>query len=141
MQDAAYLVMVPHICPETPALRTNPVFVYFEDHFQLPNPFEPDVVVRIDDVWRDKLRAMDAHASQFYEWLPWIDGKLNDVPSDPAARLEWLGRTWARPMSAAVQQAARVRYPQQEVAKAEAFQLCEYGRQPSRAELDGMFPC
>ena len=34
----------------------------------------------IDDVFAQKIDALDAHASQFYEWLPWIDGK--EVPRD-----------------------------------------------------------
>ena len=34
VQDAAYMVMVPDIAPETPALHKNPVFVYFQDRFK-----------------------------------------------------------------------------------------------------------
>ena len=45
VQDAAYMVVVPDICPDTPALRRNPVFFYFQDNFQRPNPFRPDVAV------------------------------------------------------------------------------------------------
>ena len=44
LQDAAFMVTVPNIAPDTPALRTNPVFLYFEDGFQKPSPFEPDIV-------------------------------------------------------------------------------------------------
>ena len=36
VQDAAYMVVVPNICPDTPALRKNPVFMYFQDRFQKP---------------------------------------------------------------------------------------------------------
>ena len=32
--DAAYMVIVPHIVPEVPALRVNPVIAYLSDHFQ-----------------------------------------------------------------------------------------------------------
>jgi len=31
VQDAAYMVVVPNVAPDTPALRKNPVFMYFED--------------------------------------------------------------------------------------------------------------
>ena len=70
IQDAAYMVVVPNIAPDTPPLRKNPVFLYFQDGFQRPNPFRPDVAVAIDDVLDRKIRALDAHTSQMYEWLP-----------------------------------------------------------------------
>jgi LmbE family N-acetylglucosaminyl deacetylase len=45
VQDAAYMVVVPNITPDTPALRKNPVFMYFQDGFQRPNPFTPDLAI------------------------------------------------------------------------------------------------
>src|SRR5688572_14015999 len=93
VQDAAYMVVVPNIAPDTPPLRKNPVFLYFQDGFDRPNPFRPDVAVAIDDVLERKIRALDAHTSQMYEWLPWVDGELESVPADPAARVEWLRKT------------------------------------------------
>ena len=30
----------------------------------------PDVIVDIDDVFEDKVRMLDCHKSQVYEWLP-----------------------------------------------------------------------
>ena len=47
VQDAAYMVAVPNVAPETPALKKNPVFLYFQDRFQRPNPFRPDIAVDI----------------------------------------------------------------------------------------------
>ena len=38
VQDTAYMVMVPNVCPDTPPLRKNPVFLYSQDHFQRPEP-------------------------------------------------------------------------------------------------------
>src|SRR5678810_518287 len=84
VQDAAYMVVVPNVCPDTPPLRKNPVFLYYEDHFQKPSPFRPDVAISIDDVFALKIAALDAHVSQVYEWLPWVDGQLESVPKDPA---------------------------------------------------------
>ena len=74
VQDAAYMVVVPNVCPDTPPLRKNPAFLYFSDRFQRPQPFRPDIVVSIDDVVEKKLHMLDAHVSQYYEWLPWVDG-------------------------------------------------------------------
>src|SRR5438093_8457141 len=50
VQDAAYMVTVPFFCPDVPFLTNNPVFLYYPDRFQKPNPFEPDVVVDISPV-------------------------------------------------------------------------------------------
>src|SRR5450755_3896399 len=102
VQDAAYMVAVPTIEPEVPALRKNPVFLYQEDHFQRPNPFRPDIAVDIDDTWDKKVSALDAHVSQVYEWLPWVDGKLDSVPRDPEARRKWLEQTRAGRINPAV---------------------------------------
>src|ERR1700738_1410912 len=32
VQDAAYMVVVPNVAPDTPPLRRNPVFLYYEDN-------------------------------------------------------------------------------------------------------------
>src|SRR5579871_4234576 len=133
VQDAAYMVMVPNVAADTPALRKNPVFLYYSDGFQRPNPFRPDVVVSIDDVWDLKIHALDAQISQMYEWLPWVDGRLAEVPADPAARRQWLSKTRSARVSPAVRTALEQRYgaQAQHVQHAEAFKLCEYGRRPS----------
>src|SRR5262249_29769286 len=38
VQDAAFMVTVPHFCPDVPALENNPVFFFYPDGFQKPNP-------------------------------------------------------------------------------------------------------
>ena len=143
IQDAAYMVVVPNIAPDTPPLKKNPVFLYFQDGFQRPNLFRPDVAVAIDDVVDRKIRALDAHTSQVYEWLPWVSGVLTSVPADPAARVTWLkGQYSGRAPSEAVREALRKRYGAKAdaVANAEAFELCEYGRRPTPEELSQLFP-
>lgn len=140
VQDAAYMVVVPDIVPEVPALRRNPIFMYYEDGFQKPYPFRPDVVVSIDDVWDTKVSALDAQVSQFYEWLPWVDGKLADVPAGPAARREWLSKARSNPPGEAVRAALARVYGNQSVRHAEAFELCEYGRRLPVPELQALFP-
>ena len=143
LQDTAYMVVVPNVAPDTPPLRRNPVYVYSQDHFQRPNPFRPDVAVDIDASIERKIRALDAHVSQFYEWLPWVDGKLDTVPKEPAARLVWL-QQWRsfRPLDDGVRAALRKWYgPRGDAVKnAEAFEVCEYGRRPDEAELRRLFP-
>jgi LmbE family N-acetylglucosaminyl deacetylase len=143
VQDSAYLVTVPHVCPDSPALSRNPVFLYLEDAFRLPAPFTPAIAVDIDQAWDRKLDALDAHASQFYEWLPWIDPSLGAVPEDAVARREWLSRCWSRPGGPCTGAALARRYGPEQARKirhAEAFEVSEYGRQPLQEELDEIFP-
>ena len=143
IQDTAYMVMVPNVAPDTPPLRKNPVFMYSQDHFQRPNPFRPDVAVDIDSVIDRKIQAMDAHVSQFYEWLPWVEGNLDQVPKEPAARLAWL-QQWRsyRPVNDEIRAALRKWYgPKGDAVKnAEAFEICEYGSRPTDADLRRLFP-
>jgi LmbE family N-acetylglucosaminyl deacetylase len=143
VQDAAYMVVVPNIVPDVPALRKNPIFLYYDDNFQQPNPFRPDVAVAIDDVWATKIDDLDAQVSQMYEWLPWVAGNLDQVPKDPAARKQWLSQSRGGRISPAIRAALVARYgasPGGKIEHAEAFQLCEYGTRASIDQLRTMFP-
>ena len=145
IQDAAYMVVVPNIASDTPALRKNPVFMYFEDGFEKPQPFRPDVAVSIDDVIEKKIDMLDAHVSQMYEWLPWVagDDALAKVPKDAAARRRWLGDTSGSAPSAAVKAALAKWYGAEKanaVRSAEAFEICEYGTRPDEAMIRKLFP-
>jgi LmbE family N-acetylglucosaminyl deacetylase len=143
VQDAAFLVVVPNIVPDVAPLRKNPIFLYFEDEFQDPAPFRPDVGVDIDDVWDTKVDGLDAHASQMYDWLPWVEGNADQVPSGAAARRQWLSQTRAARISPAIRAALEQRYGAEhgrKIEHAEAFQLCEFGRRASVEDLRGLFP-
>jgi LmbE family N-acetylglucosaminyl deacetylase len=142
VQDSAYMVVVPNVTPDTPPLRKNPVFLYSYDHFQRPNPFRPDVAVSIDATIDKKIAALDAHVSQVYEWLPWVDGILDSVPKEKDARLAWLRQQRSgRPISDELRAALRKWYgPKAESVKdAEAFEVCEYGHRPNEADLRRLF--
>lgn len=142
VQDAAYMVTVPNLVTDVPALRKNPVFVYFWDPFTQPQPFRPDIVVSIDDVYPKKLDMLDAHVSQFYEWLPWHDGLLEQVPKDLAARKQWLATQQPDNVLPEWRPALEKRYgpAAANIKHAEAFEITEYGRQPSEQEIRQMFP-
>jgi LmbE family N-acetylglucosaminyl deacetylase len=143
VQDAAYMVVVPNICPDTPPLRRNPVFLYFEDRFQRPNPFRPDIAVAIDDVFDKKVSGLDAHVSQVYEWLPWVDGILEQVPKDAATRRNWLAKQRSGRITPEVRAALEKWYgadTARAMQQAEAFELCEYGRRPTDQEIRQLFP-
>ena len=142
VRDASYMVTVPNLVTDTPALRKNPVFLYFADRFKRPEPFRPDIVVSIDDVLEKKYSALDAHVSQVYEWLPWHAGKLGEVPQDAKAREEWLKTQRRYAVPAEWKQNLRKWYGSgaDSIQAAEAFQITEYGLQPSDDEIRRLFP-
>ena len=143
VQDAAYMVAVPNVAPETPRLQKNPVFLYFQDHFQRPNPFRPDVAIDISSVYTQKVHALDAHQSQVYEWLPWIGGFLDKVPTNKAEQEKWLGETRAVKITPDVRASLEKWYGKDKAAQvqhAEAFEVCEYGARPTDEDLKRIFP-
>ena len=143
VQDAAYMVEVPNVAPDAPALRKTPVFLYAQDHFQRPNPFRPDIVVDITTTYAKKILAFDAHVSQFYEWMPWIGRYESQVPAGKEERLQWMTKLYNQPMKANIRAAMVKWYGAQKAAKAshaEAFEICEYGAQPNEAEIRRLFP-
>ena len=143
VQDAAYMVAVPDIVPGTPALKKNPAFLYFQDGFQRPNPFRPDIAVDITNVFAQKVHALDAHESQMYEWLPWIGHYAEKVPKNKNDREKWLAQTRAVTITPAVRTSLEKWYGKDkalQVQHAEAFEICEYGAQPNDEEVKRLFP-
>lgn len=150
MQDAAFMVTVSFFCPDVPQMAKNPVFLYLSDNFQKPNPFEPDVIVAIDDAFDRKFEAIWKLQSQIESlWASGNFEKVVPVPTDPAGRAERKAqvrqRIAARSQGVANKYRAKLvdRYGPEKGAKiehAEAFELCEYGRRASAEELKKLFP-
>jgi LmbE family N-acetylglucosaminyl deacetylase len=143
VQDAAYMVAVPNVAPDTPPLKKNPVFLYFEDRFQRPNPFRADITVDISSVFDKKVFALAAHQSQVFEWLPWIGGYAAEVPESSVDRLTWLGKRMAEPVTAEFLKSLEKWYGKEHAVKvkhAEAFEICEYGVQLNTNEIKRLFP-
>ncbi|MCE5248825.1 PIG-L family deacetylase [bacterium] len=143
VQDTAYLVIVPNVCPESPALRKNPVYLYLQDEFRTPEPFRPDIIVPVDDVFDKKVEALHMMPSQFYEWLPWTMGTLDAVPAEESARRAWLDRwlrDWMRNPFTAETAVMYGHERAKTIKMIEAFQVCEYGTRPSPGELRELFP-
>lgn len=143
VQDAAFMVIVPNIAPDTPPLQKNPVFLYSQDRFLKPYPFIPNIAVDISEVLDKKIHAISAHESQFFEWLPWTVSKSNEVPTDSKERLEWLKTQRRRPIIQSVRDSLKKWYGKEfadTVTDAEAFEICEYGRQPEESEITELFP-
>lgn len=145
VQDAAYTVTIPNVLALTPHLMKNPVVAYMCDEFKKPCPFKADVAVGIDAVFAEKVRMLDCHESQMYEWLPYNRG-MKDVPKDAKGRLKWLAKQEA-PRNADVAKrfrgilrklygsgrGARFKY-------AEALEICEYGSPVTKDNFHTLFP-
>ncbi|WP_319481527.1 PIG-L family deacetylase [uncultured Draconibacterium sp.] len=143
VQDAAFLVTVPNVAPDVPALKVNPVFLYSHDNFKKPNPFQPDIAVDISAVYDKKVYGMAAHESQFFEWLPWLNGQLKDVPDNEQDRLEWLAKMRLNTPSPTMRKSLEKWYNSETAEKAsavEAFEICEFGRHPSDDDIRMLFP-
>ncbi|MBK5278943.1 MAG: PIG-L family deacetylase [Bacteroidia bacterium] len=143
VQDAAFMVTVPNVAPDTPPLKKNPVFLYFQDFFQRPNPFRPDIAIDVTSVFDQKIDALEAHQSQVYEWLPWIGGYADQVPKDPAERKKWLATNRAIVITPEVRKSLERWYGKEKAAQvkhAEVFEICEYGKQPSEEDIRKLFP-
>ena len=158
VQDASYMLIVPHECPDAPAMRKMPVIMYNEDRFTNPD-FSGDIVLGMDDENDTKLQIASINVSQVYEWLPYTDGE--EVPEGEAERWEFLkgmniteATTDEEVMAARRGYAVRFaktaarfrkelieRYGEERGSKiryAEAFMLCEYG-EPLTDELKEKF--
>ena len=149
VQDAAFMVTVPFFMPNIPPLKKNPVFLYSSDRFQKPYPFEADIAVDIDSVFEKKVNALTALVSQTYEGgaLGSAEQMAEAPPeSQPELRRQWLQQRWeGRAGSEAKQhRGALVRWygeaAADKVKYAEAFEICEYGRQPNDDEVRQLFP-
>lgn len=143
VQDAAYMVAVPNVEPGTPALKKNPVFLYFQDRFQRPIPFRADIAIDITSVFDQKVHSVDAHTSQMYEWLPWIGHYLDQVPKNNEGRRIWLSKIIAVEITPDVRSSLVNWYGKERantIRYAEAFEICEYGAQPNDNEKKRLFP-
>ena len=147
VQDAAYMVTVPFFCPDVPAMKKNPVFMYYTDRFQKPSPSKPDIIISIDPVIEQKLDALGVMISQFAEGG--ANGSAALYPDDSAGqerRKRQVRDNFSRRFQTTVarfNQELQGWYPgnaANAVKHAEAFEVCEYGSQPDRAELRRLFP-
>ncbi len=145
--DASFLVRVPRVVPEVPTLNKTPVFLYMSDTFKKPNSFQADFAIDVSDVVDSKVEMMHQHTSQFYEWLPWLNGTLNQIPADEAGKKAWL-QNWRVPKftgaTPEIKKALERVYQQnkrvEDVNFIELYELCEYGKQPTGAEVKVLFP-
>jgi LmbE family N-acetylglucosaminyl deacetylase len=150
VQDAAFNVTIPTYSPNTPRLE-NPIFLFYPDRFKRPYPFQPDIVVAIDEVFEKKVEATVALESQLFETVynadePTRQKRLAEMPRDPAARREMARQRFIDRNGRLAEQYRQdlvKRYGPEKgplVKYAEAFEICEYGHQPTPQEIKELFP-
>jgi LmbE family N-acetylglucosaminyl deacetylase len=140
VQDSAYMVAVPAVLPNVAIVQRNPVFLYYEDRFRKPTPFQPDIVVDISPVWNKKIDALDANESQFYEFQTNVNASVK-VPEGKEERKKWLAeRRREKPSQAILDAYAKWYGAGKSPEHYEAFEIAEYGTQPDEARIRELFP-
>jgi LmbE family N-acetylglucosaminyl deacetylase len=143
VMDAGYLLGVPHWCEEVKAQRRRPVILYMRDKFTFPREIRPDMMFDVEPFLDRWCEGLDAQASQFYDWLPWDRGRLEEAQKldrkDIAKRNAYLIRYTA---GSKVYDAKRFAkqwketYPDKPAPKyMEVFEVSEYGRAPTDADF------
>ena len=147
VMDSAYLLGVPLWCPETPIPTVKPAIYFLRDAFTLPAVLRPDIILDIGDVMDQLLTALCSHESQFFEWLVFDKQIVEPVPVDREGRKAFLEKHWMIPRKGCDAQRFRARLETvygkdhaQRVRYAEAYELSEYGYQPTAEEVASLFP-
>jgi LmbE family N-acetylglucosaminyl deacetylase len=146
VQDASYMVTVPHIVPAAPALRSDPVVAYMNDLFQKPCPLEAHIALDITPLVDEIVTLLACHRSQVFEWLPYNQRVEDQMPAGEADRFAWL-RNWfllrasavaerSRPALVASYGAARGAG----ITAAEVYEISEYAAALDPAQRDWLFP-
>ncbi len=142
VQDACYLVTVPHICADIPVMKRDPVVASMIDLFTRPQRFEPHALLDVTPELDTIVRMLACHASQVFQWLPYHDGILESLPDGEDARVEWL-KQWYLAICE-----KRLRHFQSELTSrmmssaraVEAYEISEYARPLDAADRSRLFP-
>jgi len=146
VQDASYMVTVPHIVPEVPALRKDPVVAYMCDLFTRPAPLRGDVVIDVGDSWETIVDMFACHESQVFQWLPYNEGIAGSVPSETKERRAWLREWFAqhiRPRAERFRRELIATYGEKRGAAvefAEAYEISEYAAPLDAGGRKRLFP-
>jgi LmbE family N-acetylglucosaminyl deacetylase len=145
VQDASYMVTVPHIVPDVPALRADPVVAYMTDLFTKPGPLQPDVILDVTLFVPEIVRMLACHACQFFDWLPYNMRVEDQLPGDEAGRRDWLHQLYlrrAQMVADRFREALVATYGAElgrEIRSAEAYEISEYARQLDPATRQRLF--
>lgn len=140
VQDASYLLTVPSLCPDVSAMEDAPAILFWGDGFRKPYPHQPDILVPLA-ASREELRVQMAscHACQYFDWMYWPHSmhKREWSREEQIADLKERFFRGARRDREALDARIRERYGDdaEKVAFVEAYEISEYGSDPSAAFL------
>ena len=140
VQDASYMVTVPLVCPDVPALRSDPLVMYMPDRFTRPNPLRGDVVIDVGDHIETIVRMLACHHSQFFQWLAYNHGYEEELPQDAAEQFTFLLNWYQdhlRPMADVYRDRLIEVYGQErgrQIDFAEVYEVSEYAAAPDSEE-------
>lgn len=149
VRDASYLVTVPAVVPDVPALSDPPVVAYMVDRFTRPTPFQADVAIDVTTHMDTIVSMLQCHESQVFEWLPYNHHRGDQIPDDEEGRRNWL-RAWVESLLQATadlhREALIATYGESEGAQirfAEVLEISEYATpldEEMRARLFSFLP-
>jgi LmbE family N-acetylglucosaminyl deacetylase len=146
VQDASYLVTVPHVLSAIIPLHRCPVIAYLPDLFSRPVSLRADVVIDVTDQLKTIAKMLSCHQSQVFEWLAYEEDLLESVPSEEAARLEWAFAWFCRhirPRADHFREQVVTTFGAERGATIEfieAFEISEYAPHPNKEIMDDLFP-
>ena len=146
VQDATFLVRVPKVVAEVPMLRAEPVVAFLPDLFSRPYPLSADVIVDVTNELDTIVAMLACHRSQVFEWLAWLDGRLDEVPGDEPGRRAWVRQWFARYLRMRLDrfrkqfEAAYGPCPCDRLCAIEVFEISEYGASLDAAARKRLFP-
>jgi len=146
VQDSAYLVMVPGNLALTPHLTYNPVYAYMAGTVTVSRSFAPTVFFDITPVIQKKLDMLCCHTSQWLEWIPYNQGRLDEVPHAPAEQRRWMIEWWDQRLkpfaekhrAQLIEQFGKGR--EVKIDYAEGIEVCPFGAQVTDASRARLFP-
>ncbi len=146
VQDASYLVTVPLVLPEFPALYRAPVFAYMTDLFTRPTRLRVDVALEVEPQMEEIVKMLACHHTQVFEWLPYHADTLETIPEKADDRVRWL-QSWYS--DRAIQKSDHFREELQtifgddmgsSIRFVELFEISEYGSPANPSRLRDLFP-
>jgi LmbE family N-acetylglucosaminyl deacetylase len=145
VQDASYMVTVPNVFPDFPAIAKDPVVASMCDLFTQPNRLRPDIILNVEEEFEQVVNMAACHQSQFFDWLPYHDGVLDTVPDSDSDRLKWLAgrlRQFMEPRAEFFADAlSGCGIPSANPTPLiEVYEISEYAAQPDEAERRRLFP-
>ena len=135
IQDASFLLTVPHICPDVPALADVPAILFWNDDFKKPYPHQPDIIVPLKSAREDfKVRLACCHECQYFDWMyyPHHMEKIDWPREEQIAELAARFRRSSHREAESLREKLLAKYGDEgaNVEYCESYEISEYGETP-----------